>query len=129
MGQSSLAKRRLKDALKNAVDEKIFLPLIQTLPGIALLFSDQGQVERAVELYALACTQGIVANSKWFADIAGDEIAQAAQGLPVEVVEAAKARGRSLDLWGTAEALLVELEQAGWGTESPGDEEDGPSTN
>ena len=85
-----------------SIEAGSYLSLFHTLPGIALLFADQGEVERAVELYALATTQGIVANSKWFDDIAGDEIARVAEGLPVEVVEAAKARGRGLDLWETA---------------------------
>jgi hypothetical protein len=118
LNQSSQAQGYLTEALQVAVEAKRYLSLIQTLPGIALLFADQGDAERAVELYALASTQGIVANSKWFDDIAGDEIAQAAERLPVEVVEAAKERGRSLDLWGTAQNLLEELEEAGWGCES-----------
>ncbi len=117
LGQTSLAKERLGEALKIAVEGRFFLILVHILPGIALLFADQGEVERAVELYALASTQGIVANSKWFDDIAGDEIAAAAEELPPEVVEAAKARGRELDLWETAENLLVELEELGWGGE------------
>jgi tetratricopeptide (TPR) repeat protein len=96
-----------------------FLPLIHALPGIALLFTDQGEVERAVELYALAATQGIVANSKWFDDIAGDEIASAAAELPAEVAEAAKARGRALDLWDTAKELMEELGELGWSGTGP----------
>ena len=72
-----------------------------------------------LELYALASTQGYVANSKWFADITGDEIAAAAKQLPVEVAEAAKVRGRGLDLWETAAALLEELEAMGWGSANP----------
>jgi len=35
------------------------------------------------------------------------------EGLPVEVAEAAKARGRALDLWEMAADLLVELEALG----------------
>jgi len=114
LGQTSLAKGRLREALKIAVEGRFFLVLVHILPGIALLFADQGEVERAVELYALASTQGIVANSKWFADIAGDEIASTAEGLPVDIAKTAKARGRALDLWETAEALLEELEELGW---------------
>ena len=91
-----------------------YAELRAALPGIALLFTDQGEIERAVELYALASTFGIVANSKWFADIAGDEITEAAEKLPADVIEAAKARGRELDLWQTAEELLAEMEEMGW---------------
>jgi tetratricopeptide (TPR) repeat protein len=111
--------RQAKDcffqALKGVVKLEHFISFVHILPGIALLFADQGEIERAVELYALVCNYGIVANSKWFADIAGDEIAMKADELPVEVAEAAKARGRQLDLWETAGKLLVELEEMGWG--------------
>ncbi len=104
----------LRVALRVAMNIK-YGSLVHALSGIALLFADQGEVERAVELYALASTYGIVANSKWFADIAGDEIAAVAVGLPAEVVEATKVRGRALDLWETADELLVELDELGWG--------------
>jgi hypothetical protein len=50
-----------------------------------------------------------VANSRWFADIAGNEIAAAAESLPPEVVARAQERGRARDLWATVEALLDEL--------------------
>jgi tetratricopeptide (TPR) repeat protein len=102
-------------ALKGVVKLEHFFSFIHILPGLSLMFADQGEIERAVELYALASKYRIVANSKWFADIAGDEIAMKADELPVEVVEAAQARGRELDLWETAEKLLVELEFMGWG--------------
>jgi predicted ATPase len=117
MNQNSQTQRHFYEALRIAVEEEGFLALIHTLPGIALLFADQGDIERAVELYALASTLGVVANSKWFADIAGDAIDVVALGLPTEVIEAARARGQGLDLWATAAALQVELEEAGWGSE------------
>jgi tetratricopeptide (TPR) repeat protein len=115
LNQIAQAQRHFLEALRLGMQHEHFLPLIHVLPGIALLFADQGEVEQSVELYALASTLDMVANSKWFADIAGDEIAQMAEQLPVEVVETAKARGRELDLWETAKALLVELKELGWG--------------
>ncbi len=118
-GNVSKAQEYLVDALQIALEENAILPLNHALPGIALLFADQGERERALELYALASTQGYVTNSKWFDDIAGDEIAAIAAELPAEVVEAAKARGRGLDLWETAAALLEELEAMGWGSANP----------
>ena len=45
---------------------------------------------------------------------AGDEIAASAEGLPADVVEAAKDRGRARDLWETGQELLEELENQGW---------------
>jgi len=115
LNQTPRTQDHIYEALRVAIDGESYLSLTHTLPGIALLFADQGEVERAVELYALAATQGIVANSKWFDDIAGEAVARAAEGLPAEVVEAAKARGRGLDLWEAAEGLLAELEEMGWG--------------
>jgi tetratricopeptide (TPR) repeat protein len=122
LDRPSLSQGHFYEAVKLAIPFEDFLSLTHALPGIALLFADQGEVERAVELYALAATQGIVANSKWFNDISGDAVARAAEKLPVEVVEAARERGQELDLWGTAEGLLVELEEAGWGATAPGDD-------
>ena len=68
-------------------------------------------MERAVELYATASCHGIVANSRWFEDVAGKHIAAAAQSLPPEVVAAAQERGRARDLWETARELLDEPKQ------------------
>jgi len=53
-----------------------------------------------------------VANSRWFEDVAGREIAAAAEALPPEVVAAAQERGRARDLWATVEELLDELQNS-----------------
>jgi hypothetical protein len=50
-----------------------------------------------------------VADLHWFEDVAGREIAAAAEALPPEVAAAAQERGRARDLWATAEELLEEL--------------------
>ena len=63
-----------------------------------------------MELYALALLEPYVANSRWFEEIAGREIAAAAEALPPDVVAAAQARGRARDLWATVEELLDEIE-------------------
>jgi hypothetical protein len=114
LNRPSLSQGHFYEALKIAIPFDDFLTLTHSIPGVALLFADQCDIERAVELYALAATNGIVANSKWFDDIAGDQIARASERLPSEVVEAAKERGRALDLWEIARALLVELGEMGW---------------
>ena len=41
---------------------------------------------RAVELYALASRHPLVAKSRWFADVVGEQIAAAAATLPPERV-------------------------------------------
>ena len=85
--------------------------LLYTLPGVAALLADQGEVERAVEVYALAARYPFVANSRWFEDVAGKDVAAAAEALPPEVVAAAQERGRAADPWAVAEELLRELEE------------------
>jgi hypothetical protein len=74
-----------------------------------LFLSGQGEPERAVELYALALRMPMVANSRWFEDVVGKNIAAAAAALPPEAVAAAQERGRARDLWVTAEELSDEL--------------------
>ena len=79
------------------------------LSAIALLLRDQGEAERAVELYALAKQLPMIANARWFEDVVVKEIESAAACLPPEVVAAARARGQRLELFATSEALLEEI--------------------
>ena len=74
----------------------------------ALLLADRGEAARAVELYALASRHPAVANSRWFEDVAGKQIAALAAGLPPEVAAAARERGRALDLDATVAEWLAE---------------------
>jgi hypothetical protein len=106
------AQHYIHKNLQIAVATKMFLPLMTALTGMALLLADQGDIERAIEIYALALQNGHVANSRWYEDVAGRYIATVANTLSPEVVAAAQARGRARDLWATAKELLVELEKA-----------------
>jgi tetratricopeptide (TPR) repeat protein len=108
-GEGGQAWRHVREALSAAVERHLFLPLITALPAVALLLIDAGDAERALELYSLASCHGYVANSQWFEDVAGKEIAAVAATLPPDVVAAAQDRGRALDLWETAEELLEGL--------------------
>jgi hypothetical protein len=76
----------------------------------ALLLADEGQLERAVEVYALASRHPVVANSRWCEDVVGKKITAVAATLPPEVVAAAQERGQARDLRATAEELLEEWE-------------------
>ena len=99
-------------ALRTVAATQALMPLIYVLPGLALLLADEGQAERAVELYALASRHPLVANSRWFEDVAGRHIASVAATLPPEVVSAAQERGRARDLDATVAELLAEWEGA-----------------
>jgi hypothetical protein len=84
-------------------------PLLWALPATALILASEGEVERAVELYALASRYPLVAKSRWFADVVGKQIAAAAATLPAERVAILQARGRTRDLEATVAELLAEL--------------------
>jgi predicted ATPase/tRNA A-37 threonylcarbamoyl transferase component Bud32 len=111
LGNISQAQQHLSEALRIANRIRVFSPLHAALPVIALLLADQGDVERAVELYALVSHYPAVANSRWFYDTTGWHIAAVASTLPPDVFAAAQERGKARDLWTTTEELLVELGQ------------------
>ena len=108
LGDREAAREHLVRALRWATGRGSYLALVETLPAAAWLLSEQGEVERAVEIYALACTLPAVANSVWYQDVVGRPIAEAAESLPPEVVTAAKERGRARDMNATLEELLAE---------------------
>jgi predicted ATPase/transcriptional regulator with XRE-family HTH domain len=99
LDQSDRAAQYLSKCLEYAIKTRSFMPAIQALPAIALLALDQGDIEWAVEVYALACTYPFISNSKWFEEMVGKPLSVAATQLPNEVVEAASFRGKALDLW------------------------------
>ncbi len=65
---------------------------------MAIIEAENGNLIQAIELYTLASTYDFVKNSQWFADLFGEPIAELANSLPAERVNAAKENGRSLDL-------------------------------
>ena len=73
----------------------------------------EGEVNKAIELYALTTSHDYVGKSHWFDDLFGKQITEIAANLPEGQVEKAKSKGRSLDLWETAEYLLEELNERG----------------
>jgi tetratricopeptide (TPR) repeat protein len=109
LGQIHHARNQFHRAIEFALQNHLSREFSCTLPGIALLMSDLGQIEFAIELYELALKHPYVANSRWFYDVAGKHIKKVAESLSAEVVEAAQERGRNRDIWKTVEELLVEL--------------------
>ncbi|MCP4426195.1 MAG: protein kinase, partial [Chloroflexi bacterium] len=109
LNQHIQARRYLSSTLQLVLDTRSFRPLMLALPAAALFLAGQGEAARAVELYALTGRYPFVANSRWFADVAGQHMAASAASLPLEVANAAQIQGESLDLWETATKLLAEL--------------------
>jgi predicted ATPase/DNA-binding SARP family transcriptional activator len=110
LGDVDQAGQHLHEALRVAGESGSFWPLMLAVPAAALLLADAGEHERAVDLYALASRYPLVANSRWFHDVASKHIAAVAATLPPDVVTAARERGRARDLDATVAELLVELE-------------------
>jgi hypothetical protein len=84
-------------------------PFQWSLPGIALLYVEEGQVASGVELYAMAECYPRVAKSKWFDDIAGQHIRKASVCLSQQEIEAAQARGKARDRVETIKELIDAL--------------------
>ena len=103
------AIQAMREGLDIAIETRPLNPMRFELPLMALLSIDKGEVERAVELYAVARQSPYIAHSRWFEDVAGREIEAAASTLPPEAVTAARQRGRDHDLEELALALRVEL--------------------
>jgi tetratricopeptide (TPR) repeat protein len=77
----------------------------QIMISIALLLLDQGEIEQAIELYALAGRYAYIRNSRRFQDLAGEELEREAARLGKERLKELKARSQAQDLWQTAERL------------------------
>jgi tetratricopeptide (TPR) repeat protein len=111
LGNHAQTRQHLGIALQETRESRVLVALMHALALMALLLVDQSDLAQAVELYTLASNHPIVANSRWFEDVAGRQIAAVAATLPPEVVAAAQERGRARDLWATAKALLEELKK------------------
>ena len=106
----SFARHHLIEALRIATKRLELGNITVGMPTSALLLTDYGEVEQAVELYEVALHCPYKANSQWFEDVYGQKIAAIAETLPPGVAEAARQRGRERDPWETAKELLAELE-------------------
>jgi tetratricopeptide (TPR) repeat protein len=109
LGETPRARQHLSHALEIAQESGIVLPLLWALPVTALLLADEGENERAVELYALASRFPLVARSRWFTNVAGNTLADVAAALPVKQVAVLQECGRARDLQATIKDLLSEL--------------------
>jgi hypothetical protein len=84
-------------------------PALSGLVAAARLLADEGQIEHAVELYALAAQNSFVASSRWLAGVAGDRLAEVTAGLPAERVAILQERGRARAPQATAAEVLAAL--------------------
>ena len=111
-GHLPQARQRLCEALRVAAhvhDYETFMFQLIVVSVMALLLADEGQGERAVELYATAERYPLVAHSRLLEDLSGRHMAAVAAQLPAHTAAAAQARGRARDLEAVMADLLAEL--------------------
>ncbi|MFN2134373.1 MAG: AfsR/SARP family transcriptional regulator [Candidatus Promineifilaceae bacterium] len=97
------------EALQISVDFKAHMPVIHTLPGVALLLASLGRVEQALELHALMQTVPYFAESRWFEDVIARPIESVAMSLTPEEIETARARGETFVIKDAAGAWFTWL--------------------
>jgi tetratricopeptide (TPR) repeat protein len=107
LGRPVEAARLLRSALSETGAVHRFPVQMVALVGFSLLYADEGQAERAVELFSLASRYGFVANSIWLQDIVGGTLTAAAAGLSPDELRAARERSARLDLGDTVGQLLA----------------------
>jgi hypothetical protein len=110
LGDLPTARQCFCEALQIAIAVRSFMTLMVLIPTLVLLQLLQGELEQAVELYALCLRYPAVANSQISEEWVGQYAVGVMEALPPEVVAAAQERGRARDLWDTAAELLDELE-------------------
>jgi len=108
-GHHDQAEQHLREAAHATLTSQDSDDKVDLLPVAALFLAVRGEAERAIELYALATRYPYVANSRWFDDVAGRQIATTAAQLSPDVIAAAQDRGRARDLDETVQELLLEL--------------------
>ena len=108
LGRPVEAAQRLRSTLSpTRSGPQWFLGHMVTLVGLSLLYADEGNAVRAVELFSLASRYGYVADSRWFEDIVGSTITAAEAELSPEALRVARQRGAALDLDDTIGQLLA----------------------
>jgi DNA-binding SARP family transcriptional activator len=111
-GRLAEARQYLREAMPHPFVSSSPVRLgMDVISCLALTWAKEGQVERAVELYAL-CQKVLEGGPPvaYAEDMFFRPIAKAAASLPPEVREAAEACGRALDLQSTVKEMLAELE-------------------
>ena len=111
LDQSHQAEIYLSEILCIAIDISGIYPILYILLAASLTLMKRGDIGLALEIFAMAERYPFVGNSRWFEDIAGQEIVAAAESLPPELVAAAQERGQARDIWETAAELLNEFEK------------------
>lgn len=110
LGDLDQARRNLNEALRLALQFRHDSAPIHVLVGLAVLAAQEGDAERAVELWAIVSRASVITTSHFYQDLYRQRIAPVAATLPPERVAVAEERGRARDTWATLQESLAELE-------------------
>ena len=95
IGRIDEAWVQLAACLKDALEIRSYRGVLMAITGSALLELDRGNVAHAIALYSTGGMQPLVSLSAWFADVAGKEIAAAANQLSVGIAANARRNGET----------------------------------
>jgi tetratricopeptide (TPR) repeat protein len=109
LGNLEVAQEYVAEALQTAIEIRMQYSVLTALQGMALILADQGEMEWAVEIYALTSRYPIVEKSLMTRAVVGRHLTTVAEFLPSKTAKAAVARGQELDLWETAKAISARL--------------------
>ena len=108
LGEDDVAWGYLRRALKESLAIGWMVVALEELVGVAWLRTKAGQHERAAELLGLVLGHpALDEETRWYAE---PVLTMVRESLPAGELEAALARGKSLDLDATVAELLTELE-------------------
>ena len=110
LGRNGYVAQCLFNALRGAVEDRLWFSAVRALPLAALHALEQDQPERAVELWAMALGFPHVANSAWYNAIVGRPLQAAADALSLERAAVLQEQGRRRDLWETVVEILETVE-------------------
>ena len=105
-GDLLAARKLLVSEIREAVEHHLPRTLALSLTLAAYLTAIQGEPEQGLTLYAVARQNPFIANSRWMADVVGKRITAVCQHLSPEAIAVAQAKGKTMDMWQTAEQVL-----------------------
>jgi tetratricopeptide (TPR) repeat protein len=106
LGESEPARQHLAEAAEISLSIHGYFSALYALAVGAVWLGYQRQAEKAQEIYELTAGQPVFANSAWFHDLFGKNIAALIGGVPAELAASARERSRQRELWLALEELL-----------------------
>ena len=112
LNQSDRALEHIQSCMQKGLEISSSLVLIPTFGTVALYLDNQGDLERAVEIYALASRYPWIDKSQWYHDVIEGPLTTLTASLSPTVIATAQKRGRERDLENIVQELLVDLRES-----------------